>query len=103
MYTNNVFYAQSSGTFLKVVFYNKLQSTLVIKLPSLKILTISNNGYIYIGRNSNIFIKKVVGGGYFSKLLSPKKISYGTRGISKNPVDHPNGGRTNVKSPFKTP
>ena len=25
------------------------------------------------------------------------------RGISKNPVDHPNGGRANTKGSFKTP
>jgi len=103
LYVNNIFYAQSSGTFLKIIFYDKMKSQLLIKLPSLQILSIANNGYIYMGRNANIFAKKIIKGGYFSNYITPKRIGYSTRGISKNPVDHPNGGRTNVKSPFKTP
>ena len=35
--------------------------------------------------------------------MTTKQTSYSTRGISKNPVDHPNGGRTNTKNPKKTP
>lgn len=103
LHYNNMFYAQSSGTFLKILFFNKFQSTAIIKLPSSQIVTFSTNSYLYVGRNSNIFVKKIVQGGYFSRLISPKKINFHTRGISQNPVDHPNGGRTNTKKPFKTP
>lgn len=103
LHYNNMFYAQSSGTFLKILFFNKFQSTTIIKLPSSRIVTFATNSYVYIGRNSNIFVKKIVRGGYFSRLVSPKKINFHTRGISQNPVDHPNGGRTNTKKPFKTP
>mgnify|MGYP003341154397 CR=1 FL=1 len=61
------------------------------------------HGYVYVGRNSNIFNKNLIRGGFFSSLISFKKVKFNSRGVSKNPVDHPNGGRTNTKNPKKTP
>jgi len=35
--------------------------------------------------------------------IKPFKRKIVVRGIAKNPVDHPNGGRTNTKNPLRTP
>lgn len=96
-------FATSAGTFLKLLYFDNIEKLCFVKLPSNKIKVINFFGYVYVGRNSNIYINKIIKGGFFSKHLSFKQCSHSTRGISKNPVDHPNGGRTNTKNPKKTP
>lgn len=95
--------ATSSGTFLKILYLDIEKTIYIVKLPSQKIIYINLNSYLYIGRNCNIFNNKVIQGGFFSKYFSLKQQWNSTRGISMNPVDHPNGGRTNTKNPLKTP
>lgn len=53
-----------------------------------------NKTYLYIGSNISVI-------GYSSKRL--KKTILSVRGVAKNPIDHPNGGRSNTKGSFKTP
>ena len=91
-------YAISMGTFC--ILNNKKKYFIVITLPSGKKINFSNKGYAILGRNSGIFSYKQ----YFGKAstsLSNKKIN--VRSVAKNPVDHPNGGRTRGKLCFKTP
>lgn len=103
LYLNKFLFATSAGTFIKFLFFDNQKEVFYIQLPSLKIIVIPLKGYIFVGRNSNIFLNKIIRGGFFSNYISWKKQSYSTRGVSMNPVDHPNGGRTRVKNPLKTP
>jgi len=83
---NTVFYAKSYKSQFKV---NSLaKNTITIQLPSQQILVFPK--FQLTGYQSNILRKS-------------KKIKIKVRGIAKNPVDHPNGGRTNVKNPLRTP
>ena len=78
------------------------QKYLVI-LPSKKKKTIFSTSLVTLGRNSNINNRKVRYGGFYSKTPYLSKFSKVTRGVAMNPVDHPNGGRSNTKGSFKTP
>jgi ribosomal protein L2 len=55
-----------------------------------------------IGRVSNIFCLYSKYSS-FSKCKLIKHKSQTVRGIAKNPVDHPNGGRSKIKQPFLNP
>lgn len=76
----------------------------------------------YLGTyNSSITIKRQVRGGTevllpsgtvtvlpagtvsLLKITTTRKKAPIVRGIAKNPVDHPNGGNSNIKKPFRTP
>ena len=96
------FYSCSNGTFVSVYYFDYILQMYLITLPSEKKLFFPKSAYCYIGRNANVMWRQNVQGGFFSKFFkffkNPK-----VRGIAKNPVDHPNGGRTNVKNPLKTP
>lgn len=94
---NFIKYIKSSGTFGFLL--NKIPSLnkCVIILPSSKIIYLKDTTFAIIGRNFNIYKKKEYLGGYSeSYLLGRRPI---VRGVAKNPVDHPNGGRTKSKSP----
>jgi len=91
-------YSLSMGTYC--IINNKKKYNLVISLPSGKRIHFTNKGYAILGRNSGVFTYKQ----YFGKAstsLNNKKIN--VRSVAKNPVDHPNGGRTRGKMCFKTP
>lgn len=95
--------ASSPGAYSNFIFFDLSANLYFLKLPSGMIITTNDNCYVYVGRNSNIYNNKIVRGGFFSKFW-PKNSQYiSTRGVSMNPVDHPNGGRTRVKTPLKTP
>jgi ribosomal protein L2 len=91
-------YSLSLGTYC--VINNKKKKFIIITLPSGKRIKHTNNGFALFGRNTGIFSYKQ----YFGKAsssLSHKNIT--VRSVAKNPVDHPNGGRTRGKMCFKTP
>lgn len=91
-------FIKSFGTFGLIT--NQYDFFTKIKLPSGKEKIFNNNWICLIGRNAGKEHNKE----YFGKAsfnLSNKSIK--TRSIAKNPVDHPNGGRTPGKSPKKTP
>ena len=96
-------YAFSPGTFVKFLYFDNKEDIFFVRLPSGSITCINLLGYVYVGRNSNIFVNKIIYGGFFSKYFSPLKQWFKNRGVSMNPVDHPNGGRTKVKNPLLTP
>lgn len=71
-----------------------------IQLPSGAKIIIPNLTTCFIGRNAGkLHCKEYFGKASFN--LNHKAIK--TRSIAKNPIDHPNGGRTPGKSPKKTP
>lgn len=89
---------KSFGTFALVV--NQYDSFTKIKLPSSIDIIIPNTFICMIGRNAGkLHFKEYLGKASFA--LNNKSVK--TRSIAKNPVDHPNGGRTPGKSPKKTP
>jgi large subunit ribosomal protein L2 len=68
-----------------------------IILPSKKIIFIYSLNFIVIGRNDLIFSKfKVFGSAGKNKNNGKKSI---VRGVAKNPIDHPHGGRTKTNKP----
>lgn len=91
-------YAVSMGTYCLI--NNKKKYHITLSLPSGTQISLSNRGYALLGRNGGVHTY----GQYFGKAstsLFQKKINI--RSIAKNPVDHPNGGRTRGKMCFKTP
>ena len=73
-----------------------------VKLPSKKSLYFEIISTAFLGRVSNVFSKFSFYSSFSTKFLLKKK-KQSTRGVAKNPVDHPNGGRSKVKTPFKNP
>jgi large subunit ribosomal protein L2 len=64
-----------------------------IRLPSGKIIILSNSCFGVLGSVSNSDFKSTVVGKAGRNRLKGKRSS--VRGIAMNPVDHPHGGRTN--------
>ena len=94
-------YAKSSGTFCQVIDTFNDSNLCKILLPSGAIKLVSLYCFVTIGRCSNIFNSKIVYGkaGYLKfKGKKPK-----TRGVARNPVDHPHGGNTKTNSPEVSP
>lgn len=90
-------YATAAGTFCQVlesfIEYNLVKVT----LPSKQVKVFSGWCFCILGRNSNTvnrFLRPGKAGvlRYFAK--KPK-----VRGVARNPVDHPHGGRTKTNQP----
>lgn len=101
-YLSNSFFATSAGTFCVIKNKECSKNIFHIQIPSsiLKIFCVLSTAYL--GRVSNIYSKYRFYSSFSNKFLIKKK-NPSTRGIAKNPVDHPNGGRSKIKHPFKTP
>jgi len=66
-------------------------------LPSKNIKIISGWSFVVLGRNSQIEYKyRILGKAGIGKKLGKKSKS---RGVARNPVDHPHGGRTKTNQP----
>lgn len=92
-------YIKSSGTYGQVIQKNFIISK--IRLPSKKVICVSNQHYATVGINNNAFRNKTnVGTAGRNRRVSKRPT---TRGIAMNPVDHPHGGRTNGGCPSVTP
>lgn len=92
-------FACAAGTYITIKLWG-IKYCLII-LPSLKTIFIPTISYGLIGRNSGIFTNKQICGKASISLKRTNKII--VRSTAKNPVDHPNGGRTRGKQLFKTP
>lgn len=92
-------YATALGTFAKIRLIKPLFLTII--LPSGKWLNLTHNSVGIIGRNAGAKHLKE----YYGKASSaPRGITrIIVRSCAKNPVDHPNGGRTRGKMLTKTP
>tara|TARA_B110000305_G_C19320478_1_gene578665 strand:- start:324 stop:941 length:618 start_codon:yes stop_codon:yes gene_type:complete len=94
-------YIRSSGTFTKIIKINYKFNTALVVLPSgvKKFFSIFSVGFL--GSNSlsekKNFKNNKAG---FNKNLGKKSI---VRGVAKNPVDHPHGGRTKAIRYPRTP
>lgn len=94
--------AKSAGTFCKVLFSNPELMYTFLKIPTGSSVKAPILTSAYLGRSGNLVAKKVVYG-YASRKLRAKKYKITVRGVAMNPVDHPNGGRTNTARPLKNP
>lgn len=98
---NKCVYSKAAGTFCQIKDINSDFNLCKIILPSGIIKLISSDCFVKIGRCSNMFNKKLVyGKAGFMKFFGKKPK---VRGVAKNPVDHPHGGRTKTNSPEVSP
>ena len=94
--------AESAGTFCKILWHEEDADLTAMDLPSKKFIRINNNSYCRLGRVSNAYFNYTKFGNARDAIVKGKKI-ISVRGIAMNPVDHPNGGRTNTKQPYRNP
>ncbi len=100
-FNNRILYARASGTFCQVIDILVDDNFCKILLPSGLIKIVSVFCFVTLGRCSNIFNSQIIYGkaGYLKfKGKKPKN-----RGVARNPVDHPHGGRTKTNSPEVSP
>lgn len=100
-FNNKVTFIKSSGTSGVKLKPKKTIKLVVIKLPSGIDYYFLINTRTYIGKNTNFFNHKFIEGKWGFSLHPTKQLV--VRGVAKNPVDHPNGGRTKAKQPEKSP
>lgn len=92
-------YALSNGTYSILSTFQT--NWINILLPSGIKKLISSKSYGFLGRNAGIYSnKQYLGKASVNKSFSTKII---VRSCAKNPIDHPNGGRTRGKKLIKTP
>ena len=90
--------ARSAGTFATLIDRDEKQA--ILQLPSGETRTVPSDCFASVGVVSNAeFINKKIEKAGISRHLG---IRPRVRGIAKNPVDHPNGGRTNGGKIFKS-
>lgn len=94
-------YIKSSGTSGVKLKTKKHIKLILIKLPSQKTTYFSSSCFCFLGNNFNLMLNKQIEGKWGYSFSPTKHIN--VRGVAKNPVDHPNGGRTKAKKPEKTP
>lgn len=99
--TNKIF-ATSAGTFCSIRNKEPSKHLFFIKLPSKKCFFFYMLSCGFAGRVSNIYYKYTRFSSFSNKFLIKKKYQT-TRGVAMNPVDHPNGGRSKIKKPFRNP
>lgn len=103
-YPHNLPYKLIGTNVISYIKYNETKKILALKAP--KSATLQPNGSINVLLGSKQLIiyqsSFIIG---ILQHVSSRNISRvsSVRGISKNPVDHPNGGRANTKGSFKTP
>lgn len=93
--------ATSSGTYCQLIELKFNLNLALIKLPSGSKKFVNINSYCLSGRNSNLYHKyEIYAKAAFYNLLGRKP---DVRGVAKNPVDHPHGGRTKTNKPEVSP
>ena len=87
----------SNGTFCQVLDLFLDFNLIKIILPSKKVKIISGWNFVILGKNSL--------GGYKYNRLGKAGVNFffgkksKVRGVARNPVDHPHGGRTKTNQP----
>ncbi len=94
-----IWFCRAAGTFCTIIRININRGSCTVKIPSNKFFIIHETAYV--GRNSNILPKGIWLGK--AGLNINKGFRPHVRGVAKNPVDHPHGGRTKTNSPERTP
>ena len=90
-------YSLSNGTFCQVLDFFNEYNLIKISLPSKKIKFVSGWNFVLLGRNSQLDHRYKCVGKAGANILLGKKPK--VRGVARNPVDHPHGGRTKTNQP----
>ena len=90
-------YSLANGTFCQIldIFYD--YNLIKIVLPSKQTKLVSGWCFIFLGRNSKTEFKFNRLGKAGVNIILGKKSK--VRGVARNPVDHPHGGRTKTNQP----
>lgn len=94
-------YALSNGTYCQIIDIFSDFNLVKITLPSKQIKIVSGWCFVITGRNSKSEFKFNRVGKAGLNFLTGKKPK--VRGVAKNPVDHPHGGRTKTNQPEVSP
>jgi len=94
-------YIRSAGTYGIIMRKTQNKDLIFIKLPTSKLIILTEFCLVTLGKSSNKFHYKTVVGK--AGLNRKKGIRPTVRGVAMNPVDHPHGGRTKTNSPEVTP
>ena len=99
--TKGITYVRSTGSSARILKMNSLTSTALIKLPSgvkkvLSTHSLASKGKVSLPENKKCKNNKAG----FLKNFGKKSI---VRGVAKNPVDHPHGGRAKAIRYQRTP
>jgi len=95
------FIGSSSGVYCQLLELKNNLNLALIKLPSNKKMLVSSLSFCITGRVSNLNKKYEIFSKASYNILLGKKPS--VRGVAKNPVDHPHGGRTKTNKPEVSP
>lgn len=100
-FNNKNSYIKSTGTKGVKKRFIRQEKLINVLLPSGETKVFPTNTLTLFTPTYNLEFNRVVEGGwgYFSK----NKKNLTVRGVAKNPVDHPNGGRTKAKQPELSP
>lgn len=98
----NKSYAAAAGAFCTIKNKEFSKNLFFVKLPSKFCFFFDMFSCAFLGRCSNIYYRYTYFASFSGKFRVKKKYQ-STRGIAMNPVDHPNGGRSKVKKPFRNP
>lgn len=79
----------------------KKTKLIYVELSSKKLITLKQSVLCVLSPIINLFLNKNILGKWGTFLHNTKRIH--VRGVAKNPVDHPNGGRTKSKQPELSP
>jgi large subunit ribosomal protein L2 len=94
-------YAKSLGSTAIRQKIIKKTKIILVRLPSSSVKFLPITTFGCFGSLKSYNIGKVVEGRWGNSSKLYKKIT--VRGVAKNPVDHPNGGRTKAKQPERSP
>ena len=90
-------YSLSNGTFCQLLDFFYDYNLCKISLPSKKVKIVSGWNFVFLGKNSqsDFKYKRLCKAGINLYLGKKSKV----RGVARNPVDHPHGGRTKTNQP----
>lgn len=90
-------YATANGTFCQLIEFFYDFNFGKITLPTKQIKIVSGWNFVILGRNAQINHKyKIKSKAGVNKIFGVKSK---VRGVARNPVDHPHGGRTKTNKP----
>lgn len=98
---SSIIYTRSTGSSAYIIKMNSLTSTALVKLSSgvkkvFSTHSLASLGKVNLPEKKSLFVNKA---GYLKSFGKKSKV----RGVAKNPVDHPHGGRTKAIKYQRTP
>ena len=99
--TSGIIYVRSTGSSASILKMNSLTSTALVKLPSgvkkvFSTYSLGSLGSVHLSENKKCKVNKA---GFYKNLGKKSMV----RGVAKNPIDHPHGGRNKAIKYQRTP